>query len=66
MLEGDGTTINHFDFLTQKTTIHEGEERNLSTKMTGHGFGDYFLMRDFVRAVVSSDPSFILSGPEEV
>jgi len=33
--------------------------------MSGHEYGDYFLMRDFIDAVERKDQSKILSGPLE-
>lgn len=58
--------IRHFDFLTQASKEFVGDRAVVESKMRGHDFGDYHLMKDFVRAVSRSDPSLILSGPEEV
>jgi len=33
--------------------------------MSGHSGADYFLMRNFVRAVDKKNPDFVLSGPLE-
>eukprot|EP01133_Synstelium_polycarpum_P006277 gene6277-7283_t len=35
------------------------------TKMSGHNCADYYLMRAFVYAVATKDPSHILSGPDD-
>lgn len=64
MIEGDGSSIRIDDFLTNTS-------RTVDTKATdagilgGHGGGDLGLMRSFVDAVASDDPSKVLSGPDE-
>jgi predicted dehydrogenase len=65
-LEIDGGTINHFDFLSGKTTIHvpEGKQPK-NSKMVGHEGADWFLMDGFVTAIEKNDASFILSGPDD-
>ena len=63
-LAGDGTTIRHFDFLTdtwKQIDTHTGDHSILS----GHGGGDLGLMKAFVHAVRNDDRSRILSGPRE-
>ncbi len=71
-LEGDGHIIRTFEFSTlQSQTIDPtAEERQLSggplhTLMSGHGYGDWYLMRDFVDAVSTNDPSKLSSTPEQ-
>jgi len=63
-MEGNGeTSIKVFDFLTQESTVYHPE--NKKTSLTGHGGADYYLMRTFVDAVSSNDPSKILSNAQE-
>jgi predicted dehydrogenase len=63
-LYGDGVDIEHFDFLTDQTTlIHTKVSDN--TTLGGHGGGDYGLMDAFVAAVSTNDRSRILSGVDE-
>lgn len=60
----DSSVIRHFDYLT-------GTWQTLDTKASdagilgGHGGGDGGLMRAFLTAVRTGDPTHILSGPEE-
>ena len=63
-LYGDGRTIEHFDFLSDKTQTLDTEAPPGSLGTYGHGGGDYRLMQAFVAAVAAGDPSQILSGPE--
>ena len=63
-LYGDGETIQHFDFLTDRTTLYDTQSSDGSI-LGGHGGGDYGLMDAFVTAVAGNDPSGILSGPDE-
>jgi len=63
-LECDGSRIEHFDFLTQKTHTYT-PSYNLNTKMQGHGSGDYLFAKSFFDAVASKDGAKILSGPSE-
>lgn len=65
-LEGDGEhLIKHFDFVTQKTTEHLPEYETLDTSLTNHGYGDFYIIKDFVSAIAANDQSLILSGPDE-
>lgn len=62
-LHGDGTNIEHFDFLTDKKTTHD--TRSSDGSLTGgHGGGDEGLMRAFL-AAAGGGKSNILSGLEE-
>ena len=62
-IEGDGATIHHFDFLTNKTeTIHAAAEGAVKS---GHGGGDYALAHAFLSAVAADAPGKVLSGPVE-
>ena len=63
-LYGDGSKIEHFDFLTDRTRLIDTEAPDGSI-LGGHGGGDYGLMRSFVEAVAKEDPARILSGPDE-
>jgi hypothetical protein len=67
-LEGDGHRVTTFDFNSLQTAscCPTEEDAKPDTKLTGHDFGDYYLMKDFVDAVGFNDPSFISSTPEEV
>lgn len=60
-LEGNGQKILHYDFLTEKVTEHITGISDGSIK-TGHGGGDFGIMRDFVDAVATNDGSKIISG----
>jgi predicted dehydrogenase len=63
-LYGDGSRIEHYDFLTDQTYYYETPpvEQPL---MEHHGGGDYNLISSFVSAVSENDPGLILSGPQE-
>jgi predicted dehydrogenase len=61
---GDGERIEHFDFLTDKTTILDTDSPD-SSILGGHGGGDYGLMDRFVAAVAAGDQGLILSGADE-
>jgi hypothetical protein len=64
-IETDFRKIKVFDFLTEKETIHDTSIDSTSvTAASGHGGGDYFLMKAFVQAVATGDTSEIHSGPE--
>lgn len=63
-LEGDGEVITHYDFLTDKTITFDVSQSDGSI-LSGHGGGDYNLMKHFTQAVALNDESLILSGPQE-
>ena len=63
-LFGDGSKIEHFDFLSDRTEVIDTEAADGSI-LGGHGGGDYGLMQSFVGAVADGDPARILSGPDE-
>jgi predicted dehydrogenase len=63
-LRGDGEHITHYDFLTEQTQVIDTRAGGADAA-SGHGGGDYGLMRRFVQAVAARDQSLILSGPEE-
>jgi predicted dehydrogenase len=60
----DGHEIIHYDFLTDRK-----EPVNIpamaESRLSGHGGGDFGLMRSFVEAISKNDPGLILSGPDE-
>jgi predicted dehydrogenase len=62
-LSGDGRIITHFDFSTE--TTREIDTLTPEVKASGHGGGDFGLMRSFLDAVRTGDQSLILSGPDE-
>ena len=59
---GDMEELNLTDFRTGKTTkmIPNAEDVN-DYKNSGHGGGDWLLMRDFVQAVSNQDPKYLTS-----
>ncbi len=63
-LVSNGRTIRHFDFLTD-TWSEIATPVADSSRLGGHGGGDYALMRAFVEAVRHNDPSLVLSGAAE-
>lgn len=61
---GDGENIEVYNFLNdEKRTIRTGSPDG--SILSGHGGGDYFLMKNFVEALASGDQDKILSGPIE-
>lgn len=64
-IDTDFVKIRVFDFLTEKETVHDTSARaDGATAASGHGGGDYHLMRAFVHAVATGDTSVIHSGPD--
>ena len=63
-LDGDGSTITHYDFLTDGIEVIDTEAADGSI-LGGHGGGDLHLMSGFVQAVGTGDPATVLSGPDE-
>ncbi|GAM17160.1 hypothetical protein SAMD00019534_003350, partial [Acytostelium subglobosum LB1] len=63
-LDCNGHTIIWDDFRHGDKEIFKPELVS-GTKMTGHNCADYYLMRAFVYAVATNDPSQILSGPDD-
>jgi len=65
-LEGDGEVIKHFDFLSGTTTLSNPDsEVKVDTKLKGHGGADYYLMKSFIDAVATNNPSFVLSSAKQ-
>lgn len=62
-LRGDGHTIVHYDYLSEKTETLATTRPD--SPMGGHGGGDYAIMQHFIAAVANRNPSHILSGPVE-
>ena len=63
-LYGDGNEIVHYDFQSDKRVVHSISKSDGSI-LTGHGGGDYEIMKSFIRAVSCRDRTQILSGPAE-
>ncbi|MFO1492547.1 MAG: Gfo/Idh/MocA family oxidoreductase [Kiritimatiellia bacterium] len=64
-IETDFVKIKVFDFATERETVHDTSiDANSATAASGHGGGDYHLMRHFVHALSTGDTSEIHSGPE--
>lgn len=66
-LEGDGEDkLTHFDFLTRKTRVIQPslEVEADDVDQSGHGGGDFALMRAFVFACVTGNKDYVLSGPQ--
>jgi hypothetical protein len=61
---GDTSRFEHYDFLTEKTTVVFDEAAN-QTAGGGHGGGDEGVMNAFTQAVAEEDPAHVLSGPDE-
>ena len=62
---GNGELIEIFDFLTNTTETVSIEVDSDGSIQSGHGGGDFGIMRDFVTALANDDPRSILSGPDE-
>ena len=61
-MAGDMDELTVTDFRTEKsTTLVPKAEDVENYKNSGHGGGDWFLMRDFVMAVASQDPKYLTS-----
>jgi predicted dehydrogenase len=64
-IETDSAEIKVFDFLTELETVYEtGIAPDSATASSGHGGGDYHLMKAFVHAVATGDTRGIHSGPD--
>jgi len=64
-LECDGHNIIFHDFRGEGRTEKIIVDPCPPTRMNGHSGADYYLMRNFVRAVDKKNPDYILSGPLE-
>jgi predicted dehydrogenase len=63
-IETDGSVIKVYDFLTGKKEAVIANDTDGSI-LSGHGGGDWGLMKAFVSAVREKSPGKILSGPNE-
>jgi predicted dehydrogenase len=61
---GNGSIIKRHDFLSDKTTEIDVNKSD-GTINTGHGGGDFGLIKSFITALTKNDKSYILSGPSE-
>ena len=61
---GDGSRIEHYDFLTDKKE-GIGLKSSEGSILDGHGGGDKGLLDDFIAAVADGDKSRIITGPAE-
>jgi predicted dehydrogenase len=65
-IETDSVKIKIFDFVTEKETmVDTGIAEGSATAASGHGGGDYGLMKAFVEAVATGDQTKVWSGPDE-
>ena len=62
---GNGEQLEIFDFLTNTTETVTTAVGSDGSIQSGHGGGDFGIMRDFVTALDNNDPRSILSGPDE-
>ncbi len=64
-IETDFVQIRTFDFLTETETVLDTSiDPDSATAASGHGGGDYHLMKAFVHAVATGDTSGLHSGPD--
>jgi predicted dehydrogenase len=64
-LDTDGVKIEHFDFVSEKSTVIDTSvAADSATAATGHGGGDFGIMQAFIAAVASGDQSRVWSGPD--
>ncbi len=61
---GNGSIIKRYDFLSGKTTEIDVTKSD-GTINTGHGGGDFGLIKSFITALSKNDKSYILSGVSE-
>ncbi len=64
-LYGDGRFVKVYDFLSEQTTSFDSEHDADGSILSGHGGGDYGIMKSFIKAVASGNQGLILSGPGE-
>lgn len=61
-ITGDRHSFKLYDFLTDETTDYSPEEEFAAT---GHGGGDFGIMKDFLAAVRAKDPAMVQTGADE-
>ncbi len=61
----NGSTIEIYDFLTDRTETITTDRTSDGSILTGHGGGDYEIMKRFVAAIAGDDPTKLLSAPDE-
>lgn len=61
---GDGNKINHYDFMTNEWKSIDVSKSDGGIN-SGHGGGDYEIMKSFVKAVAKNDQSLLLTGAQE-
>lgn len=62
---GDSRLIRVFDFLTDTEETIDTEHVSDGSILSGHGGGDFGLVKAFVQAIADNNPNAILSGPDE-
>ncbi|MGH9247193.1 MAG: Gfo/Idh/MocA family protein [Acidimicrobiales bacterium] len=65
-LEGDGRRLRIYDFLSERTDTIDARPPGRAGAESGHGGGDFGLMRAFVAAVAQGDPAAINTTPREI
>jgi predicted dehydrogenase len=61
MISGDGEVLEVTTFAREQRTLHDTRARGFDAG-SGHGGGDFGLMKDFVRAVRKNDPGLLSSS----
>ena len=61
-LRGDMRTIRHFDFLSDRETLHDVNDLGTPENATGHA-GDSTIMLNFINAIARQDPELLLTDP---
>ena len=64
-IEGNGETIKVLDFTSNTEKEYIVDDCYEKTSMDGHGGGDFYLIQQFIEAVINNDQTKILSGPLE-
>ena len=65
-LDCDGSQILHTDFRREgNVTTYYNPRTDVATRMSGHDYADYHLMKAFIEAVFTGNASKVLSGPDE-
>ena len=65
-IETDSVQIQHFDFVSEKTTVLDTRPVvDPAQEIVAHGGGDHGIMKAFVEAVAAGDQRKVWSGPDE-